>query len=82
MDAVPVGGAGTIHLQTGHQATKLRLVLRLIYETTYCSNCREYALRQLGKRRALTDEIRRECLMDSNNDIRAYAKRLLAGRKK
>ena len=57
-------------------------LLRLIYETTYCSNCREYALRQLGKRRALTDEIRRECLMDSNNDIRAYAKRLLAGRKK
>ena len=57
-------------------------LLRLIYETTYCSNCREYALRQLGKRRTLTDEMLAESLWDSNSDIRAYAKRLLARRKK
>ena len=57
-------------------------LLHLIYETTYCSNCREYALRQLGKRRALTGEMLVECLLDSNSDIRTYAKRLLARRKK
>lgn len=56
-------------------------LLQLIYETTYCSNCREYALRQLGKRRALTDEMLAESLWDSSSDIRAYAKRLLARRK-
>ena len=57
-------------------------LLRQIYETTYCSNCREYALRQMGRRHALTDEMLRECLLDSSNDIRAYAKRLLARRQK
>lgn len=57
-------------------------LLHLIYETTYCSNCREYALRQMGRRHALTDEMLRECLLDSSNDIRAYAKRLLARRQK
>ena len=57
-------------------------LLKQIYETTYCSNCREYALRQMGRRHALTDEMLRECLLDSSSDIRAYAKRLLARRQK
>lgn len=57
------------------------VLLRHIYETTYCSCCREHALRQMGKRRLLTDEILRECLFDSNSDIRVYAKRCLKRRK-
>ncbi len=51
-----------------------------IYETTYCSNCRCEALRQLGKRRMLTDRMLEEALYDSQADVRAYAKRLLRSR--
>jgi len=53
-----------------------------IFDTTYCSCCREYALLQMGKRRLLTAEILEECLFDSSYDIRAYAKRCFARRKK
>lgn len=53
-----------------------------IFDTTYCSCCREYALLQMGKQRLLTAEILEECLLDSSYDIRAYAKRCLARRKK
>lgn len=53
-----------------------------IYETTYCSNCRCDALRQLGRRRMLTDEILEECLYDSQADVRKYAKRMLRQRRK
>ena len=56
-------------------------VLKHIYETTYCSNCRKEALGQLGKRRLLTDEILQECLLDSSEEIRSYANRCLSRRK-
>ena len=51
-----------------------------IYETTYCSCCREYALLQMGKRRLLSAEILEECLLDSNDDIRKYAAKCLTRR--
>ena len=57
-------------------------LLFYIFDTTYCSCCREYALLQMGKRRLLTAEMLEECLFDSSYDIRAYAKRCLARRKK
>lgn len=57
-------------------------LLFYIYESTYCSYCREHALKQLGKRRLLTNEILEECLNDSNSDIRAYASRCLKRRKR
>lgn len=56
-------------------------VLEHIYENSYCSCCRENALRQMSKRHMLTDEILQECLLDSNEDIRAYVKRILNRRK-
>lgn len=56
-------------------------LLRYIYETTYCSCCREYALRQMGKRHMLSQEMLEECLYDSNSDIRTYARRILNRRK-
>lgn len=56
-------------------------LLRHIYETTYCSCCREDALRQMGKRRLLNRAILEECLLDSNYDIRAYAARCLKRRR-
>lgn len=55
-------------------------LLQHIYETTYCSFCREDALRQMGKRKLLTDEMLEECLLDSNYDIRTYAKSVLTRR--
>ena len=55
-------------------------LLRHIYETTYCSFCREYTLRQMGKRRLLDQTILEECLLDSNDDIRTYAARCLKRR--
>ncbi len=57
-------------------------LLHHIYETTYCSNCREYALRQLGKRKGITDEMLRECLYDCNENIRIYAEKLIRRREK
>lgn len=57
-------------------------LLCYIYESTFCSCCRERALLQMGKRRLLTNEILDECLLDSNYDIRSYAKRCLNRRKK
>lgn len=56
--------------------------LQFIFENTYCSGCRADALRQLGRRRKLTPELLEECRYDSNDDIRAYARRCLNRRKR
>ncbi len=58
-----------------------RWVLEHIYENSYCSCCRENALRQMGKRHMLTEAILQECLFDSNEDIRKYVKKILNNRK-
>ena len=52
-----------------------REALEFIYERSLCSFCRESAVRAMGRRGWLTDEMKRECLYDSNTDIIAYAKR-------
>lgn len=54
-----------------------KVLLRHIYETSYCSCCREFSLYQMGKRRLLTEEFLEECLLDSNSDIRSYARGIL-----
>lgn len=56
-------------------------LIQHIYETTYCSCCRESAFLQMRKRRLLTNEIIHECLLDSNDDIRTYANQCLKKRK-
>ena len=58
-----------------------RELLVHIYETSYCPNCRQEALEQMGKRRMLTEEMLEECLYDSLDKVRAYAKRALDRRK-
>lgn len=58
-----------------------KAALQYIFDTTYCSECRADALRQMGRRRMLTPELLEECLYDSNDDIRAYARRALNRRK-
>ena len=55
--------------------------LQFIFEHNYCSECRCDALRQLGRRRMLTPELLAECLYDSNDEIRTYARRALNRRK-
>lgn len=59
-----------------------RAALRYIYDTTYCSRCREHALSMMGKRRMLTRELLEECVFDSSDDIRSYARRALRRRKR
>lgn len=65
-----------------HGETAPAEVLRHIYETNFCSCCRETAVRQMGKRRLLTEEMLQECLLDSNYDIQTYAQRCWARRNK
>lgn len=64
-----------------HQPPAPICALRFIFDTTYCSECRADALRQLGRRRMLTPELLEECQFDANDDIRAYAHRCLSRRK-
>ena len=52
-------------------------LLPLLYEYNPCSYCRESAIAYMSKHRMLTKELLRECLYDSNDDIRRMvAKRL------
>lgn len=55
-------------------------ILHWFYENDRCSNCREDIVRELGRRRLLSDEMLRECLYDSNDDIRKYAEKRLEKR--
>lgn len=57
-------------------------LLQHIYETTFCSCCRENALRQMVKRRIASTDMLKECLLDSNDDIRIYSEKLLKNRQK
>lgn len=56
--------------------------LQYIFDTTYCSWCRWNTLTEMGKRRMLTPELLEECQYDSNDNIRAYARRCLNRRKR
>lgn len=52
-------------------------ILRWFYENDRCSCCREYLVREMGRRRLLTYELLNECLYDANDDIRKYAEKRL-----
>ena len=49
-------------------------LLPYIYENTLCSCCRFSAVREMSRRRMLTEDIIRECLYDSYEDTREFAK--------
>ena len=53
-------------------------LLVYMYEHGLCSCCREHFLREMSRRRMLTKDILKECLYDSNEDIRKYAGKKLA----
>ncbi len=52
-------------------------LLPLLYEYNPCSYCRECAIAYMSKHRMLTKELLRECLYDSNDDIRRMAAKRL-----
>ncbi len=55
-------------------------LLQYFYDTDPCSVCREWLVREMGRRRLLTDDILRESVYDANDEIRRYvlkAKRAL-----
>ncbi|MCM1499052.1 MAG: hypothetical protein NC124_11370, partial [Clostridium sp.] len=52
-------------------------LLYYMYENTLCSCCRESILREMSRRKMLTREIIEECLYDSNDEIREFAKKRL-----
>lgn len=62
-------------LKTKNNGPAPKELLPYLYEHTLCSFCREYIVKEMGRRRMLTDEILRECLYDSNDEVRRYAKR-------
>lgn len=62
-------------LERGDYPEYLKSALPMIYKTTRCSNCRFRSLRLMAKFKMLSREIIEECLYDSNDDIRTFAKR-------
>ncbi len=48
-------------------------LLRYLYENTLCSFCREYIVREMGKRRMIDLSLLNELKYDCNFDIRNYA---------
>ncbi len=52
-------------------------LLLYMYQNTLCSSCREYIVKQMGRRRMLTCELLKEMQYDCNEEIRKYARRKL-----
>lgn len=53
-------------------------LLHYMYEHTLCSRCRKSILREMSRRRMLTEQILQECLYDCNDEIREFAKKRTA----
>lgn len=47
-------------------------LLRYFYDVDRCSMCREYFVREMGRRRLLTKDVLLECLYDANSQTRQY----------
>lgn len=52
-----------------------RELLKYMYDHTLCSSCRYYTVTEMARRRVLTEDQIQECLNDSYDDTRIYAKR-------
>ena len=74
-------GLGVLYNVGGKGGGLSKRILIYLYDTTRCSYCRERAVRELGRRGFLTDDMLAECLHDASGDIRDYAKRLLSRRR-
>ena len=56
-------------------------ILEYIFRHQLCSLCREGIVRVMHKKKMLTEEILRECLFDSNSDIRVFAERIIKSKR-
>jgi hypothetical protein len=57
------------------------VIIIYLYENTLCSSCREDIVRVMCKRKLLNDQLLKECMFDSNPDIRKFAKMKYANKK-
>lgn len=46
-----------------------------MYEYSQCACCRDFIVREMSRRRMLTDELLQECLHDSYSYIREFAEK-------
>lgn len=68
-------GSDLIHLCEIHPDKSAEPgIIRAIYETGPCSFCRGNAVRKLIELNVLSDDLRRECAYDANDEIRELAK--------
>ncbi|MDE7416409.1 MAG: hypothetical protein K2N44_08925 [Lachnospiraceae bacterium] len=56
-------------------------LLHYMYQNTLCSSCREYIVKEMGRRRMLTRGLLEEMRYDCNENIRKYANKKLSGEK-
>lgn len=56
---------------------KPKELLLYMYQNTLCSFCREYVVKEMGRRHMLTRELLDEMQYDCNSDIREYANKKL-----
>lgn len=66
-----------MNLFSGPAKHKPKELLSYMYRNTLCSFCREYVVREMGRRRILTEEMLEEMRYDCNGKIRDYAERKL-----
>ncbi len=66
-----------MNLFSGPAKHKPKELLPYMYRNTLCSFCREYVVREMGRRRMLTEEMLEEMRYDCNGKIRDYAERKL-----
>ena len=57
---------------------KPKELLPYMYRNTLCSSCREYVVKEMGRRRMLTRELLEEMQYDCNENIRVYADKKLS----
>lgn len=55
-------------------------LLTYMYRNTLCSECREFIVTEMGRRRMLTPELAEECQYDCNYEIRKYGERKIRNR--
>jgi len=71
-----------IDIYSRHRSANAFPILRYVYEKGICSHCRFGIVITMHQCKVLPDDILAECLYDSYEDTRNYAKRLLRKRQK
>lgn len=70
-----------LYMLQGTTKNKPKELLFYMYQNTLCSFCREYIVKEMGRRRMLPEELLEELQYDCNQDIREYAKKKMKARR-